>query len=74
MGAIEEGGKVAVGVVEGLKSQPLALALVLVNVLYMGFFVYIAHTMAERGTDERGAMMTQISTLLNKCFEVKDAK
>jgi hypothetical protein len=36
MGAVEEGGKVASGVIASLKDQPLILALVLFNVLFMG--------------------------------------
>ena len=42
MGIGEEGGKVAAGAVEALKSQPLALALIIINVLYLiagGLFV-----------------------------------
>lgn len=36
MGAVEEGGKVATSVIESLKSQPLILALVVFNCLFMG--------------------------------------
>ncbi|MCA1455916.1 hypothetical protein I6F35_22375 [Bradyrhizobium sp. BRP22] len=43
MGALEEGGKVASGTVEALKSQPLALALVIVNVLFLLGGGYVAH-------------------------------
>ena len=42
MGIGEEGGKVAAGAVEALKSQPLALALIIINVMYLiagGLFV-----------------------------------
>ena len=42
MGIGEEGGKVAAGAVDALKSQPLALALIIINVLYLiagGLFV-----------------------------------
>jgi hypothetical protein len=48
MNATEEAGKVASGTVDALKSQPLALALVIVNVLYLIAFGYVAHDVANR--------------------------
>ncbi len=47
MGALEEGGKVATATVETLKSQPLALALVIVNVLFLGGGLYSLHDLAQ---------------------------
>jgi hypothetical protein len=35
-GPVEEGAKVATGVIESLKGQPIILSLVLFNVLFMG--------------------------------------
>jgi hypothetical protein len=49
MGISEEGGKVASGVVEGLKSQPLALAMVVINVLFIGFMSFVIHALREQG-------------------------
>jgi hypothetical protein len=36
MGAIEEGGKVAVSVVDAMKSQPMTLALIVINLVFLG--------------------------------------
>ena len=36
-GAVEEGAKVATTVVEGLKNQPLSLALIVLNVVFILF-------------------------------------
>jgi hypothetical protein len=47
MGAIEEGGKVASGIVDGLKHQPLALALVIINALFLGSVGYVLHRVGE---------------------------
>jgi len=68
MGTVEETGKVAASIVDGLKSQPLALALIVINILYMVFFGFIAHTMQARGTSERAAMMEQTTHLMDRCF------
>jgi hypothetical protein len=48
MGAIEEGAKVATGLVDSLKTQPLSLALVLMNICLLGFFWLILTKVAEQ--------------------------
>ncbi|MBO0715727.1 MAG: hypothetical protein J2P55_00120 [Rhizobiales bacterium] len=48
MNAIEEGGKVASGVVTVLKDQPLALALIVMNVIFVGIGTYIYFDMITR--------------------------
>lgn len=67
MGAIEEGGKVAHGIVEGLKSQPLALAIIVINVLFLGFMVYITHSLKEQ-TERKDALL---SDLARNCVVMK---
>jgi hypothetical protein len=42
-GAIEETGKVAVSTIDAMKTQPLAVALVVVNVLFLAVGGYFAH-------------------------------
>jgi hypothetical protein len=46
MGAFEEGGKVATGVIESLKSQPLAIALLVINILFLGTVIYVLREVA----------------------------
>lgn len=68
--AIEEGGKVARSFIEVLKDEPIALSLVLMNVLLLGFLYYtgiVAH-------DERKTEMTllyenrkEMAQLLYQC-------
>jgi len=42
MGAVEEGGKAVSGIVDSLKTQPLSLALVIMNLALLGMLYYIA--------------------------------
>jgi hypothetical protein len=68
MGAIEEGGKVATSMVEALKSQPLALALVIVNVLFLMAGVYFLHDLKSSVQARNVRHDEQFSTLLEKCL------
>jgi hypothetical protein len=60
MGAIEEGGKVASGVIEGLKSQPLALALIIINMMFLGFTIYIIHSLREHA-ERKDALLSDLA-------------
>src|SRR5262245_30261933 len=42
MGAVVEGGKAVSGIVDSLKTQPLSLALVIMNLALLGMLYYIA--------------------------------
>ena len=70
MGAIEESGKVAVSVVDSLKAQPLAIALILINVMFLAMLVWIIHEVRDgRDLDrrERSEMQAQITKLALEC-------
>jgi hypothetical protein len=56
-GPVEEGAKIAVGVVEALRAQPLALALIVMNVVFVVFF---------------WSIFTQLNTRTTHQYEVKD--
>jgi hypothetical protein len=51
-GAIEGGVQVATGFIDSLKSQPLSLALVLMNVCLLGFFWLILDRVASQRKEE----------------------
>ena len=71
-GLPEESVKVAGSTVEALKAQPLALALVIVNVLFLAFFTYIAHSINVKNIEEIKHNREMIEGLMKQCFERKD--
>jgi hypothetical protein len=47
-GPIEEGGKIVGGFIEAMKTQPLSLALVVMNIALILLFYFILATVAEQ--------------------------
>ena len=66
-GPVEEGAKVATGVIEGLKSQPIALALIVMNVIFVGATVFAAHELNIRTTARYAAQDELIHKLIDQC-------
>jgi hypothetical protein len=66
-GPVEEGAKVATSVVEGLKSQPLSLALIVVNLVFVLFVGWLAHEFNERTTSQYAVKDQLIAKLLDQC-------
>ena len=66
-GAVEEGAKVAINVVEGLKSQPLSLALIVVNLVFVLFVGWLANGFNQRTTHQNEVKDQLIAKLLDKC-------
>ena len=74
MGAIEEGGKVAGSVVEGLKSQPISLALIVMNVVFVAFVAWLLYLLNERTINQYKVKDEQTATLLQKLDIVTEVK
>ena len=77
MGAIEEGVKVAAGTVDALKSQPLALALIVVNIMFLAAGGYVIHAIATRHEAEADRRAAFLSALMKDCrpaFKLEDPK
>ena len=70
-GAVEEGAKVATGVIEGLKSQPIALALIVMNVIFVGATFAGAYYLNIRTTARYEAQDMLIHKLLDQCLASK---
>lgn len=60
MGALENGTKVVGGVVSGLAGNPILLALIVLNVLWMGIGVWIIREVSQ-GNQRKDLMMLQLA-------------
>jgi hypothetical protein len=70
-GPVEEVGKVAGGVIDAMKSQPLALALVIMNCALLGLFFYVTSTIAKQREREVALMYAdqkEIRELVSRCM------
>jgi len=66
-GIEEEGGKVAVSFIDTMKAQPLALALVVVNLLFLGAGIYILRDVAERTAGNTAKQVETYAKLAETC-------
>jgi hypothetical protein len=70
MGVTDEVGKVTTGFVDSMKTQPLSLALVVMNLALLGLFYIIATTLAEQRRHEIDALhqeQKETRELLSRC-------
>jgi hypothetical protein len=68
LGATEEAGKVATGTVDALKSQPLALALVVVNVLFLAVGGYALHDVGGSMKARQIRQDELLASLMERCL------
>jgi len=59
----EQAGNVATGIVDGLKTQPLALALIVLNLLFVGVGAYVWKSESARRAEFVGSIM-------QKCLDI----
>jgi len=71
MNPIEATGKVAASTVEAMKSTPLALALLIVNVGFLGFAAYILGEVAANASERNKAQLELIGTLVK---DIRDCR
>jgi len=69
MGTVEEGSRVATSLIDGLKQQPLALAVIVVNLCFLAFLTYIAHEMGDKNRSDSQASRDMIQQLVQACIE-----
>jgi hypothetical protein len=69
-----EGAKVAGSVVEGLKSQPLSLALIVMNIVFVLFITWLAHTINQRTESQYRVKDEQTALLLAKLDQIAEVR
>ena len=69
--AIETTGKVAAGAIEAMRSTPLALALLIVNVGFLGFAAFVLGEVANNASERNKTQMELISTLVK---DIRDCR
>jgi hypothetical protein len=74
MGAVEEGSKVAVSITEGLKQQPFALAMIVLNLVFIAFVTWLAHTINQRTEGQYRIKDEQTTILLNKLDTIAEVR
>ena len=69
MGITEQGGKVAVSVVDSMKSVPLAIALLVVNVGFLAFAAYLLGQVAANAAARQKDQVELIAKLTDKLVD-----
>lgn len=64
-GPAEEVGKVASGVVEGLRAQPISLALIVLNII----FLFVGYLVLTKVSDRAAADMLRADELIAKLVQ-----
>lgn len=68
---IEEAGKAVGGAIEAMKSTPLAIALLLVNVGFLGFASYVLGEVATNASERN---KTQMELIQNLVKDIRDCR
>ena len=71
MGVTEEAGKVGAAAVQAMSAQPLAIALLIVNVGFLGFAGYILGEVAANASERNKLQMDLIAKLVG---DIRDCR
>jgi Tfp pilus assembly protein PilV len=71
--AIKTTGKVAVSTIEAMRSTPLAIALLIVNIGFLGFAGYVLGQVAANASERNKAQMDLISGLVRDIRDCRQA-
>jgi hypothetical protein len=67
MGPTEAVSHVASNAIGAMKSTPLAVALLMVNVAFLGFSAYILHEVSANSAERNKVQLELINTLVRDC-------
>jgi hypothetical protein len=71
MGVTEEAGKVGSAAVSAMSSQPLAIALLVINIGFLGFAGYVLGQVAANASERNKTQMELISRLVS---DIRDCR
>lgn len=71
MGAVEEAGKVATGIVDSLKGAPIVIALLVVIAIFLGFATYLLGEVAGNARERNKSQLEMISKLVS---DIRDCR
>ena len=71
MGAIEEAGKVAGGVVDVMKGTPMLLVVLLINAAFLGVIVYLMGEAVANSAERNKAQLSLIEKLVT---DIRDCR
>jgi hypothetical protein len=67
MNFTEESAKVATGAIDAMKSTPLAIALLVVNVVFLAFATYVLGEVASNAQERDKTQSDLITKLVTEC-------
>ena len=68
---LKEGTEVIVSTVDAMKGSPLAIALLIVNISFLGFAAYILGEVAASASERNKSQLELISTMVK---DIRDCK
>jgi hypothetical protein len=71
MGAVEEAGKVATSAISALSGMPTAIALLVINAIFLGFTVYVLGEVAANSAERNKSQVELISKLVS---DIRDCR
>lgn len=71
MGVAEEAGKVATSAIGALSGTPTAIALLAINLAFLGFAIYVLGEVASNATERNKTQMDLITKLVS---DIRDCR
>jgi hypothetical protein len=70
-GPVETAGKVASGAIDAMKSTPMAIALLLVNISFLGFAAFMLGSVASNSAERNKSQIELITKLVG---DIRDCR
>ena len=67
MNALEEGGKAISSIAESMKGAPIVLAMVLINVAFIGLVIYLLMVIGDNARERNATQIDLIKQMMRDC-------